>query len=311
MTKNCKIVLALGGGGARGLAHLGVIQSLEEHKIPIRAIAGTSMGAIAGALYAETMDIKAAINRMAEYFECEEFEAIHTSNFKKGGVEDFWTQLFNRFRKQLAVNIAAQKISLGDAGDLFNAIDQLILSKRFEDLQLPFICIADDLKSGKKVIFNSGKLKPALAASSAIPGILPPVEIGEYLLCDGMLTSVIPTVEAKELGNFIIAVDVRQEMTSVTELNSALDILVRADVITSHFRADILGEKADVLISPAVGKFVWSDFKNWKEIIKSGYDATNEKIPEILDKIKYRHSITYRYGYKPLHNLTKRIINWK
>ena len=306
-----KIVLALGGGGSRGLAHLGVIKALLENGIPISGIAGTSMGSIIGAMYCETLDIDLMYERVHSYLNSRKFREFHEDFLEGHQKEDFWSQLFERFKKQVAVNLALQKISLGDAGELFNALDNLIGVKYFKDLQLPFLCVADDLKTGKKVIQKEGRLKPALAGSSAIPGFLPPVEYEGYLLCDGMLTSVIPTLEAREIGSFVIGVDVRQDIPYVDGFGSAIDVLIRAELITSDFRSEILGRQADFLISPDVGKYLWNDFSNWQGLIDEGYRATVEKLPGLIDKLEEKRSWILRYGYDPVYRLVKKITGRK
>jgi NTE family protein len=299
--KKLKVVLALGGGGSRGLAHLGVLRALLESGIPISGIAGTSMGSVIGALYSETLDIEIMYERIESYLSSQKFREFESDTLSEQRFEEFWSNLFARFKKQVAVNLALQKISLGDAAELHNALDYLIHAKTFEDLQIPFTCVADDLKSGSKVVLKEGNLKPALIASSSVPGYLPPVEYGNYLLCDGMLTSVIPTIEAAELGDFIIAVDVRQDINYTEEFESALDILIRSDLISANFRADILGQKADALICPDVGEYGWNDFSNWRGIIEEGYNATVKAIPGIIKKLREKRTFIYRYGLDPLY----------
>lgn len=286
--KKNRIVLALGGGGSRGLAHLGVIRAFTERNIPIDAIVGTSMGAIIGAMYAETKDHDLMLERIRSFFSSEQFHEIGDGNWGNKDVQDFWEQIFSRLKRQVVINVALQKKSLGDIGDLNKAINNLIFVKTFEELKIPFACVSCDLKSGKKLLLKEGSLLPALAASSAVPGFLPPVEFNGHLLSDGLISSVIPAVEAREFGEIVVAVDVHQTIPYQSNFNNALEIILRADLISSNFRSNLLAEKADFVISPDVGEYIWSDFKNWEKIVMKGYAAGKSRADELINLIADR-----------------------
>lgn len=283
--KKKRVVLALGGGGSRGLAHLGVIRAFRERNIPIDAIVGTSMGAIIGAMYAETEDHELMLERIRTFFSSEQFNEIEGGNWRNTNVKDFWEQIFSRLKRQVVINVAMQKKSLGDIGDLNKAINNLIYVKTFKELKIPFACVSCDLKSGKKLVLKEDFLLPALAASSAVPGFLPPVEYNGHLLSDGLISSVIPTVEAREFGDIVVAVDVHQAIPYQSNFNNALEILLRADLISSNYRSNLLAEKADFVISPDVGEYIWSDFNNWENIVMKGYAAGKSRADELINLI--------------------------
>jgi len=172
------ITLVLGGGGSRGIAHIGVLQVLEDERIPINNIIGTSMGAIVGCLYAAGVPMDALIDRI--------------SNLQ--GTNLFSMNLFSARARQRTV-----EAQLGDA----------LANKTFSDLHIPTVVMAVDMLHGKEIILNRGELIPAILASSAVPAVFPPVTIDGMELADGGVVDSLATHVAHEIGaSNIIAVDV-------------------------------------------------------------------------------------------------------
>jgi NTE family protein len=275
------IVLALGGGGARGLAHIGVLEVLEENGIVIKAIAGTSVGAIVGALYAETNSATETRQRVEALLESPAFRKTAERNWHNKNIEDFWGEVYNKIVKQVVVNIAVHKLSLADIGSLEEAIQAIVLARNFEDLKLPFVCTAVDLKTGIKHVFSEGNLKAAVIASSAIPGFLQPYKNGDMLLSDGAIKASVPTLDAIHLGRPVVAVDVRQTIERQNTFNNAFDIIVRAGNITADALADYLTSHADLVIAPEVGTYNWSDFADWSTIVRRGREAAIKVLPQL------------------------------
>ena len=182
----------------------------------------------------------------------------------------------------------------------------MVKSKSFDDLDKSFVCIACDLVSGKRILLDKGDLHRALTASSAVPGFLPPVPIDGRLLCDGLISSVIPTNEARLMGEFIIAIDVRKTIGKRIDFQNALEILMRSDLLSANYKADMLSEKSDFIIKPQVGEYVWSDFQDWEKIIERGYTDAKKTIPDLKEKMEYFYSIKHRFIRKTIKYLNNR-----
>src|SRR5262245_59760207 len=271
--------LALGGGGARGLAHIGVIRVLEACGIPIDMIAGTSIGALIGAVYALELDVE-KLHAAAEAFV--QSPAFHESGldlFKnKKPVENFFGQVATYMKDRLVINLAYSRMSLVGGRRAARAIEFILPDKTFQDLRLPFVCVATDLKTGKEVTFHKGSLRGAVQASISIPGFLPPVMASEYLLIDGAVVSPIPVHACRELGaEVVIAVDVGQSVNNGVETENVIDVIFRANSITSRKLTHLLLASADLVIRPKVGHVHWSEFRLAPTLIAEGERAAKEK----------------------------------
>ncbi len=283
-----KLGIALGGGGARGLAHIGILKVLDEYGIKISAITGCSMGAVIGGLYA--------------YFEnalkVEEFilEAIKDPRFAKLDIESLndsktinknSLEKFSEFVKTRihAINTIGRLSYFNSdvTDDIYNAIPDIPI----ESLKIPFSAIATDLTSGSEINFTNGSLRKVIKASSAIPGIFPPVSINNYLLIDGSASESIPARKVKEIGaDRVIAVDVTKNLKISRPVNNILDVLYRTEDVTSYQLSKIRLTEADLVISPKVKELSWADFDGAKEIIELGEKAAEESLDEIKNLVK-------------------------
>jgi NTE family protein len=278
-----RIGLVLSGGGARGAAHVGVIRALEEMRIPIDAVAGTSMGAVVGGLYAaglsgdEIDDLFRAINwqellrdrsprRDLVYRRKQDDRSI----LARGALG---------FREGEGVVlplglVQGQKITQLLRGATLRVADV----QDFDDLPVPFRALATDLETGEPVVLRSGDLATVLRASMSAPGVLAPVEIDGRLLVDGGLVDNLPVSLAREMGvDVLIAVDVSFPLAERQGLESALDvtnqmigIMVRRGTRASRA---LLGEQ-DVLIEPDLGRMTAVDFARVPQVMEDGSAAT-------------------------------------
>ena len=283
-----KVGLALGGGGARGLAHIGVLRVLERENIPIDLITGTSMGAIIGAVYALKKDIS-AIEKIAEkYSKISEFNIDLSFGEKEIKGKPFFLKKMSDFlKKGYILNLELRRKYLNDGGEIRKIIGELIDDKTFEDTKIPFVAVAADLVRGEKVIISRGKLFDALLASSSIPGMFPPVILDRKILVDGGIVDVVPIEVAQSLGaNFVIAVSVSHTIKKRFEFNNAVEILFRTDSITSAELRKLQLSFADVVITPKVGRFHWSDFSKPEKCIREGEIAAQNTISELKEKLK-------------------------
>lgn len=283
-----KVGLALGGGGARGLAHIGVLKVLERENIPIDLITGTSMGAIIGAVYALKKDIS-AIGKIAEkYSKVSEFN-INLSFGEKERKDKplFFKKMSDFLKKGYILNLELRKKYLNEGEELRKIIEELVDNKTFENTQVLFAVVAADLVKGEKVIIRKGKLFDALLASASIPGMFPPIILDKKILVDGGIVDVVPIEAAQSLGaNFVIAVSVSQTIKKRAEFNNAVEILFRSDSITSNELRKLQLSFADVVITPKVGRFHWSDFSKPEQCVREGEIAAQNNISEIKEKLK-------------------------
>jgi len=262
-SKRPKIGLALGSGGSRGLAHIGVIKVLEENNIPIDFIAGSSIGALVGGFYAVGLNIK-------------EIEKLALSiNWRR-----IFSVLFDPHLKQGL--IGGEKLK--------TFIENYINGKKFEDCKIPFVAVATDLKTGEIVILNEGKMAEAIRASVSIPLVFKPAEINGRMLGDGGLSAPVPVEIVRGMGvDIVIAVnldkyycDEKWKPRWYKIANNSLNIL-------RHHLALSNVANADIVININVGKNYWYQFTNAQDKILTGEKATKEVLPR-LQEIIYQKS---------------------
>ncbi|MCH6558826.1 patatin-like phospholipase family protein, partial [candidate division KSB1 bacterium] len=197
MKKQPKIALALGGGGARGCAHIGALKALERENIPIDMIVGTSIGAVVGAIYADNPVAFHLEERFKKFLKSEEYKKSGLELFKrKEPAENFFGQVATNIRERLVVNLAQSKTSLVRRNRLQGSMDFLIPEGRIENTKIPFYTVASNLLNGEQVVFNEGDMRTIVGASASFPGFLPPYQFNGDLLVDG---SVLFTENARDM----------------------------------------------------------------------------------------------------------------
>lgn len=255
--REARVGLALGSGGARGWAHLGAWAALGEYGIAPCCIAGTSMGALVGAFL--------AAGRYEQLLEA--------------------TRLMSTWRKALAFffEVSPSVAGITKARRVMHAVEDLLGVETFEELPVPFACVATDLRTGDPVVLSSGPLVPAIRASIAIPGIFTPVELGGRTLVDGGLVDPVPVGAARKLGaGRVIAVDVSADAISTPPVlprpfpvDGAPNIVMRAiRIAESQIAAAALrADPPDLLATPALGHIGTLDFHRSAEAIPVGHDT--------------------------------------
>jgi len=255
-----RIALVLGGGAARGFAHIGVIRALEQEKIPIDMIVGTSVGSLIGAIYASN----------ANSFELE------------------WTAFSLEKDQVFDYGILSAFTSMGFAkGDkLEEFVKSKIPAANIEDLKLPFAAIATDLNRGTRVVLDHGPVAKAVHASSAIPGVFNPVDHQGKLLVDGGVVENLPSSVARERGaDIVIAVDISENVINFN-ITNMLDVMLQSITIMGAENAKYRKREADVLISPKIGDVGMLDFSQKKRSMMAGIEATQKMMPDIKAKIE-------------------------
>jgi len=296
VSKKLRVGLALGGGGARGLSHIGVLKALEANKIPIDIITGTSIGAIAGAIYALHQNASVVEERALAFLQAPVFHDSGLELFKKKkAAENFFGQVAKYVKERIVINLAHSRPSLVGSWRVARAVDFMIDDKTFENCQIPFACVATDLNTGEEVIFRCGSLRRAVAASMSIPGFLPPVRYDGRLLVDGAVVAPVPINACKLLGaDVVIAVDVSQPINSAGALENVVDIIFRSNSILSYQYKQLLLDYADVVIQPNVGEIHWSEFQNVQPLVAEGERATLQMLPKIQQLFERKQSIWRR-----------------
>lgn len=284
-----RVGLVLGGGGAKGSAHIGVLRVLEEMKVPVDYVAGTSMGAVVGSLYASGMS-------------SEEIERALTT------VD--WDDLFKdspprseidfRRKQEDFLNLSAIELGIKDgkvrtprafiAGQKIGLLFEILLMpvsdiENFDELPTPYRAVAADLEKGEMVVLSRGRLADAARASMSVPGVFPPLEVNGRLLCDGGIVRNLPVDIVREMGaDIVIAVDVGQPLPPQEELgspmaimNQMVDIMIKENV---NAQIDRLRAK-DIFIHPDLGTITAGDFKRGKEAIERGMKAARQKEAEL------------------------------
>lgn len=269
--KEPTIGLALGSGGAKGLAHIGVIKILEENNIPIDFIAGTSIGALVGGLFAATKDMK-------------KVEELATNTN--------WRELFSLIDPSF-------RLGLLGGGKIKKFIEEQIGDKTFSNLQIPFACAATDMKRGEAVILREGEVALAIRASISLPLVFKPVLHEEKILVDGGLSLPVPVKVVREMGaELVIAVNLdaayfSEEREKIGLYQMSQDVL---RLLRFHLSEENIKD-ADLVITPKVGNVGWDKFltsEKTRQVIQAGEEAIREAMPQLKMLIKQKSKTAFQ-----------------
>ncbi|MGH9524662.1 MAG: patatin-like phospholipase family protein [Terriglobales bacterium] len=247
-----KIGIALGGGFARGLAHIGVLKVLEEEGIPVDMVAGTSVGSVIGAAYCAGISGR----------ELEEVAAVV------------------RFSSIARYSLSRFGICSNDRLGAF--LTKILKVGRFEDLKVPLAVAATDFTTGDGVIFREGPLCDPVRASCAYPGMFPPVSVNGRLLVDGMLAHVVPTVPLREMGaDRVIGIFLTSKWTKQGGPRHVFEVVSQCFSIAQDKMCGLWQGAADLVLSPYVSGFGFDDFALAPALIRAGEEATRAALPQM------------------------------
>ena len=287
-----KLGLALGGGGARGLAHIGVLKVLDNEGIIPAAITGCSMGAVVGGLYAFYGNATPVEEFILSAISHPKFISLGIERFSdrgKSSDKSYFEQFFDYVGAKLQAIKSLSSLSYFD-DEVTTAMYKMIPDVPLEKLKINFSAIATDLNSGEEINFTTGSLRNVIRASSAIPGIFPPVRCENYFLVDGSASESVPAGRVREIGaDRVLAIDVTRSLKVVTQPQSIFDILYRTEDITSFHLSTLRLQEADLIIRPDVRQQSWADFDKAEMIIAAGETVAKENIREIK-KLAQRNS---------------------
>jgi NTE family protein len=246
------IGIALGGGFARGIAHIGVLKVLEEEGIPVRFVAGTSVGALIGAIYCSGLS-------------AEELEKVAR---------------FCRFTTFARWTVSRYGFASNDRMVTF--LKRTLKVTNFEHLRIPLGVTATDFNSGEGVVFHSGSIIDPVRASCAYPGMFLPVEIRGRYLVDGMLSHPVPTQPLLEMGaDRVLAVHLKGQWTKNGAPRHLFDVIGQSFAIAQDQMSHLWRSAADVLVEPDVAGFAYDDFKHAAALIRAGEVAMRKALPEV------------------------------
>ena len=259
--KRPRVGLALSGGFARGIAHIGVLKVLKEQHIPVDCISGTSVGALIGAAYAagtslEEMEKQAALTIFTD---------------------------FGRWK--------LSRLGLATNQKLDEFLARFTKCTTFEELRIPLAVAATELGAGKTRYFTSGDLRLAIRASCAYPGLFVPLEVNGELLVDGFVTDPLPADGARQLGADVVIGVYIYTVAEETKPKNVFEVLGRSFSIVQQASERNWRQMANVVIEPNVAEFAWDSFSRTPAMIAAGETATRAALPQIRKAISaYRHA---------------------
>jgi NTE family protein len=312
-TEDPKIGLVLSGGGAKGFAHIGALKVIDSLGIEIDYVAGTSMGAIVGSLYASGYSGQ----QLEDLFNSQDFDLLINDKFERSSQSFFERK--NSAKYAVSLPFEKFKITLPSAlsrgQNVYNLLYELMLPvshiKDFEELPIPFFCIATNIETGESLILDEGNLAEAVTASGALPSLFQPVVMGDKILIDGGVTNNFPVEELRAKGmDVIIGVDVQDELRDRESLQSAIDILAQIN----NFRTiNAMKDKApltDIYIKPDIMGYSVVSFSEGQNIIDNGEKAARAKINALSQLQEKQRLQKDRPSIHPRDSITVRAIGF-
>ncbi|NRD21984.1 patatin-like phospholipase family protein [Winogradskyella litoriviva] len=283
--KQPKVGLVLSGGGAKGFAHIGVLKVIDSLGLKVDYIAGTSMGAIIGSLYASGYSGK----QLETMFEAQNFDELINDAFPRGSKSFYERENADKYAVTLPFDNFRVSLpsALSRGQNVYNLLYHLMLPinhiSDFGKLPIPFFCIATDIESGESLILEKGKLAEAVTASAALPSLFQPVVIGNRILVDGGVTNNFPVEELRAKGmDIIIGVDVQDALKDRETLKSAPDILFQISNFRTINAMKSKTELTDIYVKPDITNYSVISFDEGNNIISNGEAAARVKLSELL-----------------------------
>ncbi len=279
------VALALGGGGARGLAHIGVLEVLETEGVRVAAIAGTSAGAVVGAMWLALGSAAAVLERWRAFLAAgivpplPDIPLTSSVSSRDNPILHF----ARRVRHGALVALALERTSLVTHAQFETALAFLIPNLEIRSLPIPFAAVATDFDTGVAVTLDSGPLLPALAASSAIPAVLRPYTLAGRNLLDGGTVADVPVAQVRRLTRRpVVAVEVGERWSADEPAAITLPrAMLRGNNMTHRALLECQLREADLVLSPRVGGAHWSEFGRLDEMCTAGREAAREAVHRI------------------------------
>ncbi len=246
------ISLALGGGFARGIAHIGVLKVLEQENIPINLVAGTSVGALIGAAYCSGLSV------------------------------DELLEVASRVRFKHFARWTVSRYGFASNQRMIGFLNSVLKVKTFEELQIPLAVAATDFSTGEGVVFKSGPLVEAVRASCAYPGMFLPIKIDGRLLVDGMLAHAVPSRPLREMSSDpVLAINLKGKWTGREGPRHLFDVIGQCFAIAQEMNCNLWRAAADLVVEPDVNGYKYDDFEHSADLVLSGEQAMRAALPEL------------------------------
>lgn len=255
--KEPRVGLALGGGAARGIAHIGVLKALADEEIPIHAVAGTSAGSLVGALYC------------AGYTWKDIYDTVRETRWR-----DLIKPVFPR-------------MGLVKADRLETRLREMVGEAPIEELAIPFAAVAVDVRTGKQVVIDRGPPGPAVRASCSVPGIFEPVWLGDKMLVDGGMANSVPASVVRDMGaDIVLAIDLNGDRIEQQEPGNVFGVLFHSFSILFAANAKDAQEHADVLVKPDLAGFSYSNLKVHAQLFERGETAMRDAMAQLKARLR-------------------------
>lgn len=288
--------IALGGGGARGLAHIGVLEVLEANGIRPKYVGGTSMGAVVGAIYCLQGSAAGLRDRAREMISSDDFQNLQLDKFySRSG------SILARFRHEVFEKFFLGSLFFKRSHSRYDATSRifrrLLGAKTFDDCSIRFVCNALDIQSGEEVVFRRGPLVEAVWASCAIPGIFPPGAHDARPLVDGGVIDNIPIKPVRTIGaSSVMAVYLNRRPEFAGEPSTGYQINQRSFAFMKYHLDQNALAGADLVLQPDVSAFHWADFRSLDALAELGREAAEKKIGAIRAIGRYRYRFLRMLG---------------
>ena len=291
--------LVLSGGSARALAHLGVLQELEAMNFRPDLVVGTSMGAVIGGLYACYGSAERVEERLRALFESELFRktaSVPSEDYAELGSDGYFNRFMWLFRKGVYYTQSMVRPALVSPEVYSEIMSVLMPDVAIEKLEIPFAAVAMDLLTGEEIVLTKGPLRGAVAASAAIPGFLPSVDINGRVLVDGGWADNVPVAPAIAMGaHFVLAVDATLDVQGMPAAPaSALEIVFRCNELTRILLTRHRSVAADVKLAPRIGPLFWANYRDVDRCVEAGRQAVRENAGLIRRKLGLRRLATLK-----------------
>ena len=293
--KHRSIGLVLGGGGARGAAHIGALKVLHDNGIEFDKIVGTSAGAVIGAMYAGSKDPDWMITRFKEFVKSDEFKKTRVKSVRPDKNPDSVFSQMSRFvHNQFVIAMAINKESIIEKKILKDAIEFLMPVKDFNELLVPLSVVCTDLNSGETIVYDEGDLIEAVVQSASIPGFVEPTLINGRRIVDGGVTDPFPIHVIKGSVDFILGVNISRSYPKPLKKANIIEIITRTEMITSLKLSEALVKQADFVIKPDTMGLHWSEFQEIEKLINNGAEAVERSLPELIIELEKKPSLKQR-----------------
>jgi len=274
--------IALGGGGVRGAAHVGVLQELDSAGVEIDMVAGVSAGAVIGAMYAYSLDGKWVEEHFRKAWSSTTFDGATSKRFiDNGSPSSFARGIKKTLTEHVLAIMSLHKSSIIKNDQLREILELLMPVRTFEDMKIPLKIISTDIETGDDIISDEGDLIDALVKSCAIPGIMEPIEEGARMIVDGGVGMPIPVPVLRDLCEVTLAVDIGLYEFEKLERPNARSIKIRSDIITSNRLKARLASDADLVIRPDTMGLHWSRFESGEMLFENGKKAARAKLSKL------------------------------